>query len=90
MDPISDGNVYMKLYHLNNELQAEKNKNETINNEYAVILKAKQKQIEQHTSTIARLNNTIKAKDALLSKSDNSNRSIHKKLDMLLERSTHY
>ncbi len=40
-----------------------------------------------HTSAIAHLNNTIRAKDALLAKADGAHQSIHQKLDMLLARS---
>ena len=52
----------------------------------AAELKAKQNQIERQTAAIAHLNNTIRAKDAQLAKSDTSNEGLHQKLDMLLAR----
>jgi hypothetical protein len=54
--------------------------------ELSAELKARQNQIERQTVAIAHLNNTIRAKDALLVKAENAHESIHQKLDALLAR----
>ena len=82
-------NIYQKLYELTNALQAERERNESISNslrELSAELKARQNQIERQTVAIAHLNNTIRAKDALLAKAENAHESIHQKLDALLAR----
>jgi hypothetical protein len=82
-------NIYQKLYELTNALQAERERNENISNslrELSAELKARQNQIERQTVAIAHLNNTIRAKDALLVKAENAHESIHQKLDTLLAR----
>lgn len=85
MDAKQD-NIYQKLYELTKELQEEKERNARIHREFSTELKARQNQIERQTAAISHLNNTIRAKDALLAKSDNTHGSIHQKLDTLLAR----
>lgn len=85
MDAKQD-NIYQKLYELTKELQEEKERNARIHREFSAELKARQNQIERQTAAISHLNNTIRAKDALLAKSDNTHGSIHQKLDTLLAR----
>ena len=79
-------NIYQKLYELTKELQAEKERNEMTHREFSNELKARQMQIERQTAAISHLNNTIRAKDALLSKAENAYQDIHRKLDILLAR----
>ena len=82
-------NIYQKLYELTKALTEEKERNESISNslrELSAELKARQNQIERQTVAIAHLNNTIRAKDALLARAENAHESIHQKLDMLLAR----
>lgn len=85
MDAKQD-NIYQKLYELTKELQEEKERNARIHREFSAELKARQNQIERQTSAIAHLNNTIRAKDALLAKAENTYQGIHQKLDMILAR----
>ena len=88
-DEIVPDDIYQKLYELTNALQAERERNESISNslrELSAELKARQNQIERQTVAIAHLNNTIRAKDALLAKAENAHESIHQKLDTLLAR----
>ena len=47
-------------------------------------LAARQAQIERQTAAIAHLNNTIRAKDALLARANSTSDSIHEKLDRIL------
>jgi hypothetical protein len=87
-------NIYQKLYELSTELNAEKERNayntkclSDLRNELKELsaeLKARQMQIERQTAAIAHLNNTIRAKDALLVKAEDANQSIHQKLDTAL------
>lgn len=87
-------NIYQKLYEMTNELHDEKKRNEAntkalsdLRTELKALsaeLKARQMQIDRQTAAIAHLNNTIRAKDALLAKAENAHQSIHQKLDMLL------
>ncbi len=85
---IQKPNVYQKFYDTANELKEEKTRNEMVHREFSAELKARQNQIERQTSAIAHLNNTIRAKDALIASlaKDDNHHSLHVKLDALLAR----